>query len=41
MTEHMTPEAALDRLQELYDRSVQNLRQAVRTFLVTCERADP
>ena len=41
MTEHMTPEAALDRLQELYDRSVQNLRQAVRTFLDTGERADP
>ncbi|WP_122466131.1 AMP nucleosidase [Brevundimonas lutea] len=41
MTEHITPEAALDRLQELYDRSVQNLRQAVRTFLDTGERADP
>ena len=40
MTEHMTPEAALDRLQELYEQSVLNLRKAVRTFLDTGERAD-
>jgi len=33
--------AALDRLEELYTQSVANLRQAVRTFIDTGERADP
>jgi len=45
MTEHRTgplgaPEA-LDRLETLYSRSVDHLRQAVRTFIATGERADP
>ena len=45
MTEHMTralraPEA-LDRLETLYNQSVSNLRDAVRTFLATGEKADP
>ncbi len=40
MTEHMAPEAAIDRLQDLYDQSVFSLRQAVRTFLETGERVD-
>ena len=45
MTEHMTralraPEA-LDRLETLYNQSVSSLRDAVRTFLATGERADP
>ena len=37
----MTAQAALDRLQTLYDQSVANLREAVRTFLATGERPDP
>ena len=41
MTETMTPAAALDRLEALYNQSVANLRNAVRDFLVTGERADP
>ena len=41
MTETMTAQAALDRLQTLYDQSVTNLREAVRTFLATGERPDP
>ncbi|HYD26386.1 AMP nucleosidase [Brevundimonas sp.] len=41
MTETMTAQAALDRLQTLYDQSVANLREAVRTFLATGERPDP
>jgi len=40
MTETMTAQAALDRLQTLYDQSVSNLREAVRTFLATGERPD-
>ncbi|MFN4042446.1 MAG: AMP nucleosidase [Brevundimonas sp.] len=40
MTELMTAEAALDRLQTLYDDAVANLRRAVKTFLDTGERAD-
>ncbi len=45
MTEHMTgalraPEA-LDRLETLYNRSVASLREAVRTFIATGEKADP
>ena len=41
MTETMTAQAALDRLQTLYDQSVANLRDAVRAFLATGERPDP
>ncbi len=41
MTETMTPRAALDRLETLYNQSVSNLRSAVATFLRTGERADP
>ena len=41
MTETMTAQAALDRLQTLYDQSVTSLREAVRTFLATGERPDP
>ena len=41
MTETMTPQAALDRLETLYNQSVSNLRSAVATFLRTGERADP
>lgn len=41
MTEKMTPQAALDRLEALYNQSVANLRQAVKTFLATGERAEP
>ena len=41
MTETMTPAAALDRLEALYNQSVANLRKAVRDFLETGERADP
>ena len=41
MTETMNPTAALDRLEELYNQSVSNLRTAVGTFLRTGERADP
>ena len=41
MTKTMTAQAALDRLQTLYDQSVSNLRSAVGTFLRTGERADP
>jgi AMP nucleosidase len=40
MTELMTAEAALDRLQTLYDDAVANLRRAVKTFLDTGERVD-
>ena len=35
MTETMTPQAALDRLETLYNQSVSNLRSAVATFLRT------
>ena len=41
MTETMTAQAALDRLETLYSQSVSNLRTAVGTFLRTGERADP
>ncbi|QBX37287.1 AMP nucleosidase [Brevundimonas sp. S30B] len=41
MTELMTAEAALDRLQTLYDDAVANLRRAVKIFLDTGQRADP
>ena len=41
MTDTMTAVAVLDRLQDLYDQSVANLRQAVGHFLQTGERADP
>ena len=41
MTETMTAQAALDRLETLYNQSVSNLRTAVGTFLRTGERADP
>ena len=37
----MGAQAALDRLEELYTQSVTNLRDAVRTFIDTGERADP
>jgi AMP nucleosidase len=40
MTETMTPQAALDRLETLYTQSVANLRDAVKTFLATGQRAD-
>ena len=41
MTDKMTPQAALDRLETLYNQSVANLRTAVKRFLETGERADP
>ena len=41
MTEQMTAQAALDRLETLYTRSVTNLRDAVRDFVATGERPDP
>ena len=41
MTDKMTPQAALDRLETLYSQSVANLRTAVKRFLETGERADP
>jgi AMP nucleosidase len=41
MTDTMTALAALDRLETLYAQSVANLRDAVRTFIHTGERADP
>jgi len=41
MTDKMTPQAALDRLETLYNQSVANLRQAVKVFLATGERAEP
>jgi len=37
----LTGTAALDRLETLYTQSVANLRDAVRNFLATGERADP
>lgn len=40
MTDKMTPQAVIDRLDALYTQSVSNLRQAVKTFLETGERAD-
>ncbi len=40
MTDKMTPQAALDRLETLYKQSVANLRNAVKRFLETGERAD-
>lgn len=40
MTDKMTPQAALDRLETLYNQSVANLRAAVKRFLETGERAD-
>lgn len=41
MTDKMTPQAALDRLETLYNQSVANLRQAVKAFLATGGRAEP
>jgi AMP nucleosidase len=41
MTETMTIEAALDRLQDLYSRSVGNLRDAVKAFLDSGALPDP
>ncbi len=41
MTDKMTPQAALDRLETLYNQSVANLRAAVKRFIETGERADP
>lgn len=41
MTDKMTPQAALDRLETLYNQSVANLRAAVKRFLETGERANP
>ena len=35
MTEQMTAQAALDRLETLYTQSVTNLRDAVRDFVNT------
>ena len=40
MTKKMTPQAALDRLETLYNQSVSNLRDAVKRFIATGERAD-
>ncbi len=40
MTNTMTAQAALDRLETLYAQSVSNLRDAVKTFLATGERPD-
>jgi AMP nucleosidase len=40
MTDTMTAQAALDRLETLYSQSVANLREAVKTFLATGERPD-
>jgi AMP nucleosidase len=40
MTEQMTAQAALDRLETLYTQSVTNLRDAVRDFVNTGERPD-
>ena len=40
MTEQMTAQAALDRLETLYTRSVTNLRDAVRDFVNTGVRPD-
>jgi AMP nucleosidase len=40
MTKKMTPQAALDRLETLYTQSVSNLRDAVKNFIATGERAD-
>lgn len=40
MTDKMTPQAVIDRLDALYNQSVANLRQAVKAFLETGERAD-
>jgi len=36
----MTPQAVIDRLETLYNQSVANLRDAVKVFLETGERAD-
>ena len=41
MTEQMTAQAALDRLETLYTQSVTNLRDAVRDFVNTGARPDP
>ena len=41
MIDKMTPKAALDRLETLYNQSVANLRTAVKRFIETGERADP
>ena len=41
MTEQMTAQAALDRLETLYTQSVANLRDAVRDFVETGARPDP
>ncbi|WP_439470568.1 AMP nucleosidase [Brevundimonas sp.] len=40
MTNTMTTQAALDRLETLYSQSVANLRDAVKTFLASGERPD-
>ncbi|WP_297799125.1 AMP nucleosidase [uncultured Brevundimonas sp.] len=41
MTDKMTPKAVIDRLESLYNQSVANLRDAVKVFIETGERADP
>ena len=41
MTDKMTAQAALDRLETLYSQSVQNLRDAVRAFVDSGARPDP
>ncbi|MDP3401408.1 MAG: AMP nucleosidase [Brevundimonas sp.] len=41
MTEQMTPDAVLDRLETLYAKSVDTLRQAVRDFVDHGTRPDP
>ena len=40
MTTKMTPQAVIDRLENLYNQSVTNLRDAVKAFIETGERAD-
>ena len=40
MIDKMTPQAVIDRLETLYNQSVANLRDAVKVFLETGERAD-
>ena len=41
MTEQMTPDAVIDRLESLYLKSVDSLRQAVRNFVDHGTRPDP
>ena len=40
MIDKITPQAVIDRLETLYNQSVANLRDAVKVFLETGERAD-